>query len=133
MRGSEIKGYLLYMQQPEFCVHKKEGFTLLEVLLSIAIIGGLLVTLLYSINYHLGIADRHTVITVATSLAKAKLYEAEKKLSSGRGYFEEPFKDFTFETRIMDSPYPGMKEIEVVVSNGDETIQLNKLIENKNE
>jgi general secretion pathway protein I len=133
MRDPEIEEYVLYIQQPNISVKKKEGFTLLEVLLSIAIIGSLLVTLLYSLNYHLGIADRHTVITVATGLAKGKMYEAEKKLSSGRGYFEEPFRDFSFETRIMDSSYPGMKAIEVVVSNGYETIRLNKLIENKNE
>lgn len=121
------------MLRSDIAMHKREGFTLLEVLLSVAIIGGLLVTLLYSLNYHLEIADRHRVITVATSLARGKIYEAEKVRSSGRGYFTEPYKDFFFETRIMNSSYPGMKTIEVIVTHGDETIRLNKLVEDRNE
>lgn len=133
MKDTEIKGHSLLMLRSDIAMHKREGFTLLEVLLSVAIIGGLLVTLLYSLNYHLEIADRHRVITVATSLARGKIYEAEKVRSSGRGYFTEPYKDFFFETRIMNSSYPGMKTIEVIVTHGDETIRLNKLVEDRNE
>ena len=49
------------------------GFTLLEIMIAVAIIGGLLVSLIYSLNYHLGIAERHEFATVASLLAKDKL------------------------------------------------------------
>lgn len=108
---------------------RKAGFTLLEILISLAIIGGLLVTLLYTLNYHLGIAERHKLITVATVLAKEKINEIEKKRSADRGFFREPHKDVAFEAKFMDSVFPGMQEIEVIVTNGQEEIKMSKLVE----
>ena len=55
----------------------KKGFTLLEVLIALAIVGGLLVTLIYSLNYHLGLVERQEIITVATLLAKGKMIDLE--------------------------------------------------------
>src|SRR5208337_2336842 len=54
------------------------GFTLLEIMIAVAVIGGLLVSLISSLNYHLGIAERHEFVTVASLLAKDKLAEVEK-------------------------------------------------------
>ncbi len=105
------------------------GFTLLEVLISLAIIGGLLITLIYTLNYQLGIAERHGVITVATNLAKEKLYEMESNPSASSGRFEEPFSGFTYETVTGESIFPGMMEIGVVVRNGKDVVRLSRLIE----
>lgn len=106
----------------------QQGFTLLEVMISLAIIGGLLVTLIYTLNYHLGIADRHSVITKATNLAKQKLYEMEKTPSETRGNFEEPYAAFSYETLIKNSIFPGMTEISVTVRSGKEDIKLSELV-----
>jgi prepilin-type N-terminal cleavage/methylation domain-containing protein len=40
----------------------QKGFTLLEVMISLAIVGGLLLTMIYSLNYHLGVAERQIVV-----------------------------------------------------------------------
>ena len=56
----------------------ERGFTLLEVLIALAIVGGLLVTLIYTLNYHLGLVERQETITVATLLAKNKMTDMEK-------------------------------------------------------
>jgi prepilin-type N-terminal cleavage/methylation domain-containing protein len=63
------------------CNSQKTGFTLLEVMISLAIAAGLIIILLYTLNYHLGIAERQETITVATHLAKVKMFEMEKNLS----------------------------------------------------
>ena len=47
---------------------RDNGFTLLEILIALAIVGGLLVTVIASLNYHLGIVERHETITVATPI-----------------------------------------------------------------
>ena len=103
-------------------------FTLLEVMISLAIVGGLLVTLLYTLNYHLGIADRHLIVTVSTDLAKEKMYAMEKTPVTQKGAFPEPYSNYSYETSIRDSLMPGMSEIWVVVSNGKEKVMLSELI-----
>ena len=110
--------------------HAREagGFTLLEVMISLAIVGGLLVTLLYTLNYHLGIADRHRNTTISTSLAKEKMYAMEKRPLSQKGQFPEPYESFSYETGIRDSFFPNMSEISVTVSDGKEGITLSELI-----
>lgn len=107
------------------------GFTLLEIMIAVAIIGGLLVSLIYSLNYHLGIAERHEFATVASLLAKDKLAEVEKKLFIQKGEFPAPYSDYHFESVIRESSYPGISEITVTVGRGNEAVQLSDLVENK--
>ena len=106
----------------------KKGFTLLEVLVALAIISGLLVTLIYTVNYQLGIVGRQETVTIATLLAKSTLTELEKKPESKKGQFDSPYEAYTYETAVKDSPYPGVNEITVVVSAGNEEVKLNEFI-----
>lgn len=106
----------------------RSGFTLIEVMISLAVIGGLLVTLLYTLNTHLSVAGRHVTITVATMLAKGKLAEMEKGPASLHGNFPEPHADYSFETTFKDSAFPGLAEISVTVKNGPEQVNLSGLI-----
>ncbi len=109
-------------------IHGKAGFTLLEVMISLAVIGGLLVTLLYTLNHHLGIAERHGVITLSMGLAKEKLYEMERKPEEGKGTFPDPYAAFSFETSMKDASFPGFLDVSVSVRNGNETVTLSELI-----
>ena len=106
----------------------RNGFTLLEVLVALAIISGLLVTLIYTVNYQLGIVGRQETVTIATLLAKSTLTELEKKPESKKGQFDSPYEAYTYETAIKDSPYPGVNEITVLVSAGQEEVKLNEFI-----
>jgi general secretion pathway protein I len=105
------------------------GFTLLEIMIAVAVIGGLLVSLISSLNYHLGIAERHEFVTVASLLAKDKLAEVEKNPATQKGEFPDPYSDYHFASEIKESSYPGISEITVTVSRGDETVKLSDLIE----
>ncbi len=104
------------------------GFTLLEVMISLAIVGGLLVTLIYTLNYHLGIAEQHRETTIAVSLAKEKMYAMELKPLNEKGTFPEPNAGFSYETRIKDSSFPAMAQISVTVSGAKEDVTLSELI-----
>jgi general secretion pathway protein I len=106
----------------------QKGFTLLEVLVALAIISGLLVTLIYTVNYQLGIVGRQETVTIATLLAKSTLTELEKKPESKKGQFDAPYEAYTYETAVKDSPYPGVNEITVLVSAGQEEVKLNEFI-----
>ena len=107
----------------------KKGFTLLEVMLALAIVGGLLITLLYSLDYHLGIAERHEIVTAATMLAKSKLIEIDKSPAAANGDFPDPYTKYHYTAEIKDSPYPGIMEFSVTVVNGKENVKFSELIE----
>ncbi len=120
--------FLLHVTHHASRVTAKRGFTLLEVMISLAIVGGLLVTLIYTLNYHLGIAERHRIITTSASLAKEKMYAMERKPVTDKGQFPEPYSSFSYETAVRDSSFPGMSEISVTVSDGKESVRLSELI-----
>lgn len=109
------------------------GFTLLEVMICLALVASLLVTLIYTLNYHLGVADRQVIMTTATVLAKKKMHEALNNPAGGQGIFERPYEDYYYETTIRDSDLTGMVEIDVTVRNNKDEVSLSQLIEKKNE
>jgi general secretion pathway protein I len=105
-----------------------KGFTLLEVMVALAIVGGLLVTVIYTLNYHLGIAERHETETVAMMLGREKLSELGKEITDNKGDFEEPYSAYHYEIRVKESSYPGYPEVSVTVTNGDEKVVLKELV-----
>lgn len=107
----------------------KRGFTLLEIMIAVAVIGGLLITLIYSLNYNLKIAEKHEFVTVATLLAKNKIMEIENNSGAMKGNFPEPDSGYSYVAEISESPYPGITELSVVVSKGDDKVKLSELIE----
>lgn len=100
-------------------------------MIAIAIVGGLLVTLIYTLNYHLGIAERQEFLTVASLLAREKMGEMEKKPESKQGDFPAPYSNYHFVTQLKESPFPDMSQISVVVSDGKDNVKLVELIQNQ--
>lgn len=107
---------------------KRNGFTLLEVLIALTVIGGLLVTLVYTLNYHLGLVEKQETITVATLLAKNKMAEMEKNPEENKASFDSPYERYSYETSVKDSPYNGIAEVAVVVRSGNEEVTLNEFV-----
>jgi len=105
------------------------GFTLLEVMVSLAIVAGLLVTLISSLNYHLGIAGRHEFVTVASMLAREKLRESAGRAAAGKGDFPEPHADYSFTTEARETEYPGIALLTVTVSRGDERVTFSEMVQ----
>lgn len=89
-------------------------------MIAMAIVAGLLLTLLYTLNRHVDIASRHESLTVSAMLAREKL----KELQYGRtaapgesaGNFDAPYENYRFEITRSDSPRPGVAQISVTVT-----------------
>lgn len=116
------------MKNPKVSISNSKGFTLLEIMISLAIIGGLLITLIYTLNHHLDIAGRHETITIATLLAKEKIDEIGRSPGSQKGVFPEPYSAYTFETGINETSARGISEISVIVRHYKEEIRFSRLI-----
>lgn len=112
---------------PFFKTHPA-GFTLLEVMIVLAVVGGLLVTLIHTLNYHLGIAERHEFLTIASMLAKDKMNEMEKEPESTEGEFPQPYSGYHYVTEIMETPDPDILEISIVVGKDKEKVTFFELI-----
>ncbi len=106
----------------------RQGFTLLEVMVSLAIVGGLLMTVLYTLNYNLGITERQFVVTNMTNLAKEKLEEMETEPRETEGNFPAPYEALNYETKVRDSAFPEITEIAVTVGDGKTRVMLSELI-----
>jgi general secretion pathway protein I len=93
------------------------GFTLLEVLISLAILAGAVVTVIASFNYHLGIVARDKEETTAILLARAKLDDPGfAKLPPGKGNFAPQRPDLAWEKVLLPTPLPGVQRMVFTVS-----------------
>ena len=106
----------------------QQGFTLLEVMVSLAIVGGLLMTVLYTLNYNLGITEKFFAVTNMTNLAKEKLEEMETEPRETEGHFPTPYEALNYETKVRDSAFPEIMEIAVTVGDGKTRVMLSELI-----
>lgn len=99
-----------------------EGFTLLEVMIALLIIGTSFVVLLHSRNQSVVAAEYARRATVATLLASEKMGEIEHgdiSASGGdSGGFEE-YPGFSWKSTISETAYEHMKEVKVEVMWGD--------------
>lgn len=93
-----------------------KGFTLLEVMVSLAIIAGVLMTVYSSFGFHLDIAARDKEETVAMLLARAKLDESRLAgKTAGTGDFSPSWPGITWKLETESSPWPGVEKLKLTV------------------
>lgn len=107
--------------------NRSNGFTLLEVMVALAVVGILLVGLLQTLNYHLDVASQHETRTVTTLLASRKLTETRKDPVASEGDFEDPYKDYHYKAELGESKFPGVGHITVTVTGHGERAVLREL------
>jgi len=117
--------------------HSSSGFTLLEIMISIAIIATVLITIIQTVNYHAGIAHEHTLTTRMLLMAKEKIAELEIEPKNDKGLFTGT--DFSYETTVryiedgQQTEDSRIVEIKAIVRGGDKEIELSELITKKTE
>ena len=103
------------------------GFSLLEVMIALAIVSIALVSLLALGNRSIGVHERLQRITQATLLAQHKMAETESSSQNGQqefndeeGIFNEPFGIYRWRLEYSGTPLPSVQMVTVTVSWGDE-------------
>ncbi|MDY0299963.1 MAG: prepilin-type N-terminal cleavage/methylation domain-containing protein [Trichlorobacter sp.] len=93
------------------------GFTLLEVLVALAIMAGALTTLVVSFNYHLSITLRDREETTALLLGRSLLDDPEFRTSSeNKGDFSPEHPDYKWQQETTNSPFPGLDRYLLTIS-----------------
>lgn len=85
-------------------------------------------TVMYTLNYNLGITEKFFAVTNMTNLAKEKLGEMETDPRETAGHFPAPYEALNYETKVSDSAFPDIAEISVTVGDGKTLVMLSRLI-----
>ncbi|MBI2413147.1 MAG: type II secretion system protein [Deltaproteobacteria bacterium] len=103
----------------------EDGFTLLEAVVSLAILSGVIVTIIYSINYNLKTTERLKTISTATNLAREFFQEMD--VSGVPDVREGAFPDrpgFTWRLEMEDMSIEGVKKLKLDVTSGVEAVSI---------
>lgn len=125
-----------FIMQQHLCSIKSQrsGFTLLEIMIALAIISIAMVSLLGLANRSILVHERLQRITSATLLAQQKMTEAEVNSRNGtlgatdsQGEFESPYAEYRWRITFGETPLPSVRLIIVTVLWGDE--ERNELVD----
>ncbi|NIQ92962.1 MAG: type II secretion system minor pseudopilin GspI [Desulfuromonadales bacterium] len=102
---------------------EEQGFTLLEVMVALAIVATVLVSLLGLQARTISIGDRQQKITRATMLAQERMAEIEIAGGDNRydeGSFDEPFELYRWQVTYNPTPLASVREVSVTVAWGEQ-------------
>lgn len=106
---------------------RNAGFTLLEIMIALAIVAIALVSLLGLANRSIAVQERLQRMTRGTLLAQEKMTEIELAAEAktlvfepAEGIFAEPFSDFRWRLEFADTPLPVVTQVTVTVAWGAE-------------
>ena len=93
------------------------GFTLLEVMIALAIMAGVILTVISSFTYHLSMVERDRQETMAVLLARAKMDDpAFKPDEGGKGTFAPERPDIAWAVDMKPTDYPGVNRVVLTIS-----------------
>ncbi len=115
---------------------RRAGFTLLEIMIALAIVGTALIAILHTVNYHAQVAYENILTTRMLLLAKEKISEMEMSSKNDEGLFPET--DFSYETRVRDikdlqlikdeAKDAGIVELRAIVRGYGKEVELSELV-----
>ena len=99
----------------------RKGFTLLEVMIAMAILAISLVAVFRSQSQSVSMAGEARFLTTASLLAQGKMAEVEsmkpQDLSNNNGVFGEDYPDYLWRIEVKDTAIQYLKKIDVIVTN----------------
>ena len=105
------------------------GFTLLEIMIALAIIGVTLTVILHTVNFHAGIMYDTTIKTQMYQHAKEKMSDLETTATNSKGKIGKT--GFTFENTAIKDKDSNVIELKTIVHGHDMQVTLDKLIINR--
>jgi len=101
------------------------GFTLLEVMIALAIAAGVLLTVISSLNHHLSIVGQDAEETTAALVGRAKLDDPEfSKQTENKGTFAPDHPALKWEREITPTELPGLNRVRLTVIWNDDKNRL---------
>ena len=138
-RGQGVKGSrgqvkILLKNGPSYprileSLNPAKGFTLLEIMIALVIVGLVLIVTIHTVNYHAGVSYEHTLITQMALLAKEKIAEMESNPENKTGTL--PDKNFSYETSAKNTEDDGIIEVKATVRGYGKEVVLSELIVKK--
>jgi len=101
------------------------GFTLLEIMIALAIIGTTVTIILHTVNYHADIMYENTLSTQMFQTAKEKMVELEMDHIASKEAAAAP--DITCEKSVSQTDDPEIVELRTVVTGHGKKITLSEL------
>ncbi len=102
-------------------IRDRRGFTLLEVMIAMAVLAIALVAVFRSQSQSVSMVAESHFLTTASLLAQGKMAEMERKrpeeLINDSGDFATDFADYSWRVEVKDTPVPFLKKIDVFVIN----------------
>lgn len=102
------------------------GFTLLEVMIALAIIGTTVTVILHTVNYHADIMYANALGTSMIQTAKEKLDELKRDRTASKGIVTE--SNIYFEKQVLAADDPGITVLRVIVTGQGKMITLGELV-----
>jgi general secretion pathway protein I len=97
------------------------GFTLLEVMIAMAILAIALIAVYQSQSQSVSMAGSSRFLTTASLLAQSRMTEIDmadpRKIENGSGDFGNDFQDYTWQVEIGDTQIDFLKKIVLTVTN----------------
>jgi general secretion pathway protein I len=84
-------------------------------MVALAIMAGVILTVLGSVNYHLGIIAGERDSTTLTLLARNRMAELEKAPAKGEGTFAPTHPELSWKAEILPADLPGLQKLIVKV------------------
>ena len=102
-------------------VNSSSGFTLLEVMLAMAILAIALVAVFQSQSQSISMTGQARFATTASLLAQSKMAEVEtmdpREINADSGDFGDDFPDYSWKVDLTETQAENVKKIEVTVTN----------------
>jgi len=102
-------------------VNSSSGFTLLEVMIAMAILAIALVAVFQSQSQSISMAGQARFATTASLLAQSKMAEVETmdpgEINADSGDFGDDFPDYSWKVDVTEAQVENVKKIEVTVTN----------------
>ena len=105
---------------------KSNGFTLVEIMIALVIVGVAVIAVFNTVNYHADVAYDHTVNTRMLLMAREKISEMEVMPQNSKGSI--PGTAFTYENQVSGTKDEEIIELKTIVSNDNKKVVLRELV-----